>query len=353
MSLRIAYEGKHRPVLVGSTMTFDALPKDAWDSQQFRVYASEWSIAKGQAFDRLQDVAEFVDRVVGSSFWHQHFGFIETVTVERNPDPDWSTGHRELLATTGTIQIADAHLNELVVLHELAHVASPLFTGPASYHRGGLPEWSRRRTAGGHDGYFTGLNALLVSQFISDRHAGLLHDAYTHFGVPMGEDVLESVKHSRWSIEPRAAEWAKTLDTMEAENRASRAAQGNPEPVPPQPWWGSWLWEYRKLLYAQSQRALATDLSKFERCSPSDVRAIERSKEFPTDSRLLRLAMMAGVYYGVDPIWMRTALGLTRWETGVPMGVLVKVNPNWVRFVRQLNRALKERPPLWVDSAHQ
>lgn len=96
----------------------------------------------------------------------------------------------------------------------------------------------------------------------------------------------------------------------------------------------------------RSLRDVAAAISRAQKCTPADIKTIENLSGPPTeDKRLMQLALLLGAFYNIDPIWLRTAKGLVRWESGVQMQQLQKVNSGWVRKVRRLNRMLRERPP--------
>jgi hypothetical protein len=61
--------------------------------------------------------------------------------------------------------------------------------------------------------------------------------------------------------------------------------------------------------------------------------------------------MMATICLGMDPIWTRYNLQLTRWGCGdITLEQARRLNPEWAELVEHINELLKAMPPRWSVS---
>ena len=145
------------------------------DSQRQRVYDAGWRlptrlIGKGS----MDDVVEYVDRVVGSNWWRAR----STVTVVTIKD---GRGRRSGVAYGNTISLpAGWARTEGVVLHELAHLL---------VDSGGPP----------HGPDYASTYLALVRRFMGSEAADVLRAAYKEFRVKRGRAPVARIGRRSFS----------------------------------------------------------------------------------------------------------------------------------------------------------
>jgi hypothetical protein len=97
-----------------------------------------------------------------------------------------------------------------------------------------------------------------------------------------------------------------------------------------------------------SQERLAEAISAVVPCTARHISRLEHSKERPEDLLQLKRAMLATIFLGLDPIWNRYNLRLTRWDCGdITMEEARLLNPDWADLVDHINQLLHQMPPRW------
>lgn len=94
-------------------------------------------------------------------------------------------------------------------------------------------------------------------------------------------------------------------------------------------------------------------------CSADDLRAISGHDSVASiyaatpsgeATRLARIALAALIVLDIDPLFIRTELGLTRWDVGLSENHVAQLSPDWWNRVQHLNRLMNERPSRWEPS---
>jgi hypothetical protein len=93
---------------------------------------------------------------------------------------------------------------------------------------------------------------------------------------------------------------------------------------------------------------MAEAISAVVPCSARHISQLEQARERPDDPRQLKRAMLATIFLGLDPIWTRYNLRLTRWDCGdITMDEARLLNPSWADLVDHINELLHQMPPRW------
>lgn len=331
----------------------------------WRVYSAEQSIACGNAFTGESQAREFVNDVTRSRWWLETLPQQPSLTVEvaggRDGHNVWSFCQRQggRRSNNWIISIHPEMLNDMVVLHELAHSLAPRWTGEMTPPKRGKVPAARELPV--HGSGFAGVLAELAGEFADVSHNEELRDAYRHFGVPVdSRDEWRAAVERSAVIEAIVDDFNDAVDARMAAHgipRGVRRLPGQrplPRQVPDIPW-GFWLQDARRRARIAgtrlTQRRLAELITPVEPCTERHIRAIEQSEQLPTIPKLRRVAFGAAVVLGMDPIVMRHELGLVRWECGfseTDLDVLRPLNAEWVALVENLNKLLAERPPRWT-----
>lgn len=106
--------------------------------QQYALYESEGTVPRGRDLD-LDGVREFVDRLRDEDWFRERFPMVDYVEVGGRGGRGDSVGGWFPDAGAGRIEMADGHLCELYVCHELAHVLAA-----ARYGNGSHSPWFAR-----------------------------------------------------------------------------------------------------------------------------------------------------------------------------------------------------------------
>ncbi len=343
------------------------------DVTDWAAHSAEHRLQPQDPFTSFAQARAFARRVLRSSIWrqlvkHQHDlaiaeADIKTVTLERN---------RPWQFTRATLAIPSRGATPLGVLHALAHAAAPSYGSTSIYSSDRGAEDQRIRLHP-HGPSWASTFDLLVEHFDPDLRIPLLN-AFTHYGTHVMTtanfmaSILESQQHE--------ADLATTDQTLRYEDPARHvlldtpwdgqhgfyepgslgrvmnihasilASQGRPLIRP-----GNARWENRF-------ESTAADLTKvIPSCTAADLNTIAKydtvlqlqADHDPTEARRLeRTAMAAAIYYSLDPVWLRTSIGLTRWDTRLDDDEAHQLNPGWWRYVQDLNRLHKARPSRWT-----
>lgn len=252
-------------------------------------------------------------------------------------------------------------LNEMVVLHELAHCVAPRRTygndplGPTpSYHQ-----------TLGHGPGFVGIYAELVREFAEIADHSDLCAALAHFEVPRmtlaeyQQAVAESLVAEADEL-ARFRDWEKhSADPQLDEILKSQPTAFSKSTTHDELTWGELLRIERDHVRAgdgrrasrrdpaMSQERLAGLVSLAQPRTREQISLVERSTTPPSHPRLRRIAMCMAVALEVDPIYCRRRLGLTRAEYGIELEELALINPAWVARVERFNAQCAARPPRW------
>jgi hypothetical protein len=235
-------------------------------------------------------------------------------------------------------------LNELVVLHELAHCLAPRHAGDVRQLRRGRLVHHRLHW---HGPAFTGVLSELVRRFGTGVNHEDLAAAYRHYEVPVMdvEEVFAARAHSDEVEQILAGQFA-------AADEQAAASEAGPGTRPPARvsslGWGWWLMEMRRCQRPGalvSRAALAASVSPVKPCTARDIKVLEDAPTLPDSPRLRRIAMTAVAVLDVDPVWARTNLGLVRWDCGVDLEELRTVAEAWVQSCRPSERTCRGTTP--------
>ena len=92
------------------------------DSQRSRIYASEKGLRRGQRFLDMRECQRYVDLVVASPWWQERFGSRSRVQARDGRGRRHAGAYDHKRAIT----LPRWSRSELIILHELAHIATPL-----------------------------------------------------------------------------------------------------------------------------------------------------------------------------------------------------------------------------------
>lgn len=104
------------------------------DSQRRRVYAADRRVGFGRRFATIDEAQLFLEEVICSRWWHLQvarsnyldqtldFDYPETVRLQLKRRGKSSSGNW----MTATIRLVSKHLCVRILLHELAHVVTPI-----------------------------------------------------------------------------------------------------------------------------------------------------------------------------------------------------------------------------------
>lgn len=90
--------------------------------QQFELYASETAVPGGRVIPPA-DLQAYVDQLRENPYWERNFPNVRRIeTNSKRSDRGGSVGWFEKELECGVIDMAPVHHQELVILHECAHV---------------------------------------------------------------------------------------------------------------------------------------------------------------------------------------------------------------------------------------
>jgi|GEM_PF-2416170 len=130
------------------------------DSQRSKIYASEKGLRRGQRFADMRECQKYVDLVVFSPWWQERFGSRARVQARDGR----GRRHAGAFDHKRAITLPRWSRSELIILHELAHIATPLQFGAHG------PEFARNYLE-------------LVRSFMGERAGARLENAYREHGV--------------------------------------------------------------------------------------------------------------------------------------------------------------------------
>jgi len=327
------------------------------DTPTWCLYSAEGSIDPGVVFPDIATARAMLRRILRSRWWSDRYPDGPRILLRRRSIVDDDGGFEsfarpvtEWLPTAWRIELHEAHLNPMVLMHEIAHCIAPRWTG-------NVAEIHRDRATGArrahHDGVFAAIYSEMVGQFGTGTNSADLAEAYAHYQVPVAAlaDVRSAIDLSN-EVEAAALAFRQCLDEENVRLQAETRGSSRPAGRVPTLGWGEALWLSRRRAGTSrrklSQEAVAELVSAAEPCSRHDIAKIERLKTMPDDRRSRRVAMSMAVALGIDPVWCRTALGLARWDCSIELWELKLVNHKWVELVDELNEMIQTRPPLWA-----
>jgi len=133
------------------------------DSQRSRVYRAEHGLPGGTAFPALQDCRAYVDGVTASAWWRSRYPALPAVEVR-----DGRGSSRARASTTvARISLPRGCRSQLVIFHELAHLATP-------------------RTFAAHGPEFASRYLEMVEHFMGAAPADALHRRFIEHRVRVG-----------------------------------------------------------------------------------------------------------------------------------------------------------------------
>lgn len=134
--------------------------------QQNELYGAEAQVPKGRPIT-AGELQSFVDGLRDSLWWEQNFDMVLRIEAGvRSTSNDGSVGGWSPASNAGAIEMAPAHLNELVICHEVAHVLAGARYGSKS-----------------HDPWFARTYLELVSTVMGSEAWQALHAAFTERGI--------------------------------------------------------------------------------------------------------------------------------------------------------------------------
>ena len=101
------------------------------DFQRKRLYEAERGVPEGLVWASLLEAQSYLDRLLASPWWQMHFPSVRCVVLFAQ-EGKYAVAHKGVHG--GAIQLPHWALNQLTLVHELAHLASPPETighGPA------------------------------------------------------------------------------------------------------------------------------------------------------------------------------------------------------------------------------
>ena len=329
----------------------------------WRAYSAEHSLPPQAPLHDFSAVERFVDHVVTSSLWQELVQFPHKITVTEAPyeaHESWLERNRPFEYTTATLAVHPEMRWTLNLLHELAHGASPRYR-----YRPAQPgkEWPAHQEIHPHGEKWASTYLRLVREFAPDWHPQL-REAYKHYRVALVDDdtLAKAIAESR-RAEHELTQWDATAegDLRTWGHMAIRLQQESPTRTLQRSFsqvlvGGAFRFgapgRSEKRLFdpvaAAVNAVVACTPKDLERLSRHDTLADLRDAEPPHEAeRLARVAMAALVVLDVDPIVMRTDLGLTRWTVGLEEDQVARLNPGWWERVQQLNALMNARPSRW------
>jgi len=97
-----------------------------YDGQRQKLYDSETGVPLGKQFKDIEKAQKFVDKVLDSAWFNRRFDLTD---VRLEMTQGWTKSYCR--PSQKLIRLLDCHLNERIVLHELAHAIVPK---PHSHH---------------------------------------------------------------------------------------------------------------------------------------------------------------------------------------------------------------------------
>lgn len=325
----------------------------AYDSvTTWRLYSAEQSVGLGESLEDVDAARRLVRKIKRSRWWRENVVEHARISLELGGEDlgedgltSYARSDSEYLPKRWMISVHPDMLNDLVVLHELAHCIAPRWSpSPRRRRKGQLPGHSRLQS---HGAGFAGAMAELVREFGEGAVHDELRDAYNHFGVPvMTPAEYQAAVATSLEAEHDLASWHQEL--AEYFESKPMLLERSPNGWIPERRWGDTLFLARTQGGRFGMDRLARIVSRVEPCTRHDIRTIESARNLPDDIRLRRIALSMAVAFGLDPIYMGYQLGLAPCDCNVELEELESINPDWVELIDTMNQQLAERPPQWV-----
>ncbi len=334
------------------------------DVTTWRAYAAEHSLRPQRAFRTFNAARDFALQVTSSSLWRNLVDHPHTLEVVRAPyraHQSWFERDRRFRFTRASLAIHPKMRHPLNLLHELAHGAAPNYRYVTGRSDSLVPSHAGLHP---HGSLWASTFVQLAAEFAADQRQALV-DAYTHYGVPIVDDdqLAAAVAESR-RAEHEIEAWD---DALAADARPLLRSILDNVRDPAEPFVTSAdLSEALTRLMIQTTGWKAGDpyddaviptaaaLDRVLACSAADLnevlehRTVQDLRAHAEDGRLEQVALAAAIHHGLDPIWLRTDIGLTRWDAGLTHDQVHQLNPDWAALVHHLDQLYRARPSRWT-----
>jgi hypothetical protein len=331
----------------------------------WRVYSAEQAVGINR--DLEADECEVIVEKATSSGWFQNW-FPDAPPIELiiggHEDPEFGLigSHAQQYGyprpTKWVISMHPKMLTARILFHELAHCVAPIYVAEdfTGRRRSGVPDVMMRSKHRVHGECFTAALGVITDNLLPGDD-GELAAAYRHYDVPIStlQELREQLADQPSILDDEQAFYdgirrdnAEIDEAYEAEHGESQKAWI------PSVRWGWCLEDTRRMHHRRaggrllSQKAVAERISKVTPCNARHIAALEDSQERPEDPAQLKRAMLMAIFLGLDPIWVRYNLRLTRWDCGsVTMRQARIMNYRWAKLISHMNKQLREMPPRW------
>jgi hypothetical protein len=338
----------------------------------WRVYSAEEAVGHDRVLT-IEECQQLVYDAKASIWWKEWFPDAPPIDVVVGGDEtpelgligSYAAPHDSYIRPTRwTISLHPQMLTARVLLHEMAHCVAPHFVvediGPRR-RKGELLVKSHRNHLD-HGRFFTAALAVITDNVLPGDN-GELAAATAHFEAPTApsDELRLELNGQPAIVADEEAYHAEIMERLAVKEVQHQSEPGEPveEKVPPVGWapdfhWGFHLWNTRRSRYRRangrvlSQQRLAEAISAVAPCTARHISQLEHSSVRPNDALQLKRAMCATISLGLDPIWTRYNLRLTRWDCGeITMEEARSLNPDWADLVDHINQLLQQMPPRW------
>lgn len=351
----IAKLGESRPVRLPV-----ALGKigDPWfpnseDVQQWAVYAAEHAVSAGSIVDGQEGAQKLINTILADCRVSTRYPLMTRVDVTVHNHVEELAGRPVIVSRGGpsgkmpyevaAIRMHEEMLNEVVLLHELAHCLQPRFADRHDRHVG-QTDW--QELDHGHDEWFRATFCWLLEVFGSDISHSDLREAYVQFklSIPNDDELLVMLARDA-ELQPRVQD-ELDLRSVESEEFYVSIGRSRSEFHIPSFDLGD-VFRAMRRHHKITKTQMASSISRVQRCTTADITRMDSLSALPESREDRRFALYIGVVLGLDPRWLYTGYGLHRMEVGAKMADLVLLNRRWVETVRWMNRTMRARPPRW------
>lgn len=326
---------------------------NAEDVQQWAEYAAESAVSDGKAIEGQESAQEFINSILAEPRFSTRYPLMSQVDVTVHSGVEEQAG-RSLVVSRGgprgplpyrsaEIRMHVKMLNEVVLLHELAHCIQPQLVDRVDPQVG--QTWWERLDHG-HDKWFRATLCWLLETFGSDATHKDLRAAYVHFKLSVpDDDSLLGVLARDFELQPIVQQ---ELEAQAAESEEFYASVGRSRSEFSIPRFNLGdVFMVMRRHHKITKTAMAAAVSRVQRCTTADITRMDGLSQLPPSREERRLALYIAVILGLDPRWLYTGYGLLRSEVGARMKDLILLNRKWVDQVRWMNRAQRELPPRW------
>ncbi|QLL08999.1 hypothetical protein [Mycobacterium vicinigordonae] len=332
----------------------------------WRLYSAEQSVGHDRVLT-IEECEALVDEAVASEWFKDWFPDTPPIRVVLGGG-DWSeqnagysfaqaSGQGYVVrAIEWVISMHPRMLSARVLLHELAHCVQPVYIAEELTQYSDFPLEYARRKHRKHGAFFAATMSVITDNMLPGDE-GQLADAYDFFEAPCAtyDELREQLVAQPEIIDAQEAMYDEMVRESRERDEEYRTEFGKcPEIRIPQIPWGWTLLDLRRQYHRRaggrlvSQERLAEEIRKVTPCTTRQIRAIEQARKRPDDPALLKIAMLITIYVGLDPIWTRYNMLLTRWGCGsITLKEARLLNPGWAKLVSKMNKQLRERPPRW------